>query len=69
MIATHDPIDFRDPGNKTRTPPCIHLLGCPADQPQYLFGLDGNGRDLFSRVVYATQVSLFIGMSTVRLRL
>ena len=65
LIATHDPIDYTDPTNTVRTPPCIHLLGCPADQPQYLFGLDGNGRDLFSRVVYATQVSLFIGLSTV----
>ncbi len=65
IIATHDPIDYTDPNNQVRTPPCIHLLGCPADQPQYLFGLDSNGRDLFSRVVYATQVSLFIGISTV----
>ena len=23
---------------KQRAPPCIHLLGCPADQPQHLFG-------------------------------
>ncbi|MBP7687857.1 MAG: ABC transporter permease [Thermoflexales bacterium] len=65
VIATHDPIDFTDPNNKTRSAPCIHLLGCPAEQTEYLFGLDGNGRDLFSRVVYATQVSLFIGISTV----
>ena len=64
-IATHDPIDYDDPDNRTRTPPCIHLLGCPADQPQHYFGLDSNGRDLFSRVVYATQVSLFIGLATV----
>lgn len=65
FIAPHDPIDFTDPGNAIRTPPCIHLLGCPANQPEYIFGLDGNGRDLFSRVVFATQVSLFIGLSTV----
>ncbi len=65
LIAQHDPIDYTDPTNQVRTPPCIHLLGCPADQPQYLFGLDSNGRDLFSRIVYATQVSLFIGLSTV----
>ena len=65
LIAAHDPIDYTDPNNQTRTPPCIHLLGCPADQPQYIFGLDSNGRDLFSRVVYATQISLFIGLSTV----
>jgi ABC-type dipeptide/oligopeptide/nickel transport system permease subunit len=65
VIATHDPLDFTDPTNAVRTPPCIHLLGCPADQPQYLFGLDSNGRDLFSRIVYASRVSLFIGISTV----
>ena len=64
VIATHDPL-VAERGSKTRTPPCIHLLGCPADQPAHIFGLDGNGRDLFSRVVYATQVSLFIGISTV----
>lgn len=65
VIAPHDPIDFTDPNNAVRTPPCVHLFGCPADQPEYIFGLDGNGRDLFSRVLYATQVSLFIGISTV----
>ena len=65
VIATHDPIDYRDPNNVTRMPPCIHLLGCPSDRPEHLFGLDSNGRDLFSRVVYASQVSLFIGVSTV----
>ncbi len=65
VIATHDPIDYTDPDNKTRLTPCIHLLGCPADQREYLFGLDGNGRDLFSRIVYAAQTSLFIGVTTV----
>ncbi len=65
VIATHDPLDFTDPNNQVRTPPCIHLLGCPADQPEYLFGLDSNGRDLFSRIVFASRVSLFIGLSTV----
>ena len=50
---------------KKRTPPCIHLLGCPADQPQHIMGVDGNVRDLFSRVLYGARVSLFIGFSTV----
>ncbi|MBM4458402.1 MAG: ABC transporter permease [Chloroflexi bacterium] len=50
---------------KMRQAPCIHLLGCSADQPQHLLGLDGNVRDFFSRVVYGAQVSLFIGFSTV----
>jgi ABC-type dipeptide/oligopeptide/nickel transport system permease subunit len=65
VIAPYDPVEYRDPSNHVRTPPCIHLLGCPADQPQHIFGLDGNGRDLFSRVIYATRVSLFIGLTTV----
>jgi peptide/nickel transport system permease protein len=68
VIATHDPnlpmIGIED-GIKVRQPPCIHLLGCPADQPQHLMGLDGNGRDVFSRVVFGAQVSLRIGILTV----
>jgi peptide/nickel transport system permease protein len=65
LLAPHDPIDFQDPNGDVRTPPCVHLFGCAADQPEYLFGLDSNGRDLLSRVIYGTQVSLFIGLSTV----
>jgi ABC-type dipeptide/oligopeptide/nickel transport system permease subunit len=65
LIATHDPITWSDPDNKVRTPPCIHLFGCPETQPEHYFGLDGNGRDLFSRVVYGTRISLFIGIATV----
>jgi ABC-type dipeptide/oligopeptide/nickel transport system permease subunit len=50
---------------KKRQPPCIHLLGCPEDQPQHLMGIDGNVRDLFSRVVYGARVSLTVGVTTV----
>ena len=45
-------------GAKPRSAPCIHLLGCPADQPEHFMGLDGNVRDVFSRVVYGARVSL-----------
>jgi peptide/nickel transport system permease protein len=65
MLMIYDPIDYTDPNNAVRTPPCIHLLGCPADQPEHVFGLDSNGRDLFSRMVNAARVSLFIGLATV----
>ena len=68
MLMPYDPL-VSVPDNRKRTPPCIHLLGCPTDQPQHLFGLDSNGRDLFSRVVSATRVSLFIGVITVTLGL
>jgi len=43
-------------------PPCIHLLGCPADQPQHLMGTDELGRDLFTRILYGGRVSLSIGV-------
>jgi len=72
LIATHDPeismLDVPEEaslGVKRRTPPCIHLLGCPADQPQHLLGLDSNVRDLFSRVVYGSRYSLYIGFASV----
>ena len=48
-----------------RQAPCIHLFGCPADQVQHIMGIDGNGRDEFSRLLYGTRLSLMIGFSTV----
>ncbi|GIK10331.1 MAG: peptide ABC transporter substrate-binding protein [Anaerolineaceae bacterium] len=50
---------------KQRQAPCIHLLGCSEDQPQHIAGIDGNVRDEFSRLLYGTRVSLWIGLSTV----
>ncbi|MEX0787368.1 MAG: ABC transporter permease [Anaerolineales bacterium] len=65
-IAPYDPAEaLYDEGVERRGPPCIHLLGCPADQPQHLMGIDGNVRDLFSRVVYGARVSLVIGFTIV----
>jgi ABC-type dipeptide/oligopeptide/nickel transport system permease subunit len=64
VLATHDPTQIL-PDAKRNAPPCIHLLGCPADQPQHLFGVDGNSRDFFSRVVYGSRFSLVIGLVSV----
>jgi ABC-type dipeptide/oligopeptide/nickel transport system permease subunit len=50
---------------KARQAPCIHLLRCPADQPQHIMGIDGNVRDEFSRVIYGARLSLIIGFTTV----
>ncbi len=67
LIAPYDPvavlIGVEDV--KKRSAPCIHLLGCPEDQPQHILGTDGNVRDVFSRIIFGTRVSLFIGFSTV----
>ena len=40
-------------------------FSCPSDEPQHLMGLDGNGRDFFSRVLYGARVSLLVGVSAV----
>jgi len=50
---------------KPRTPPCIHAFGCAADKPQHLFGIDGNKRDMLSRVIFGSRLSLEIGVATV----
>lgn len=50
---------------KKRSAPCIHLLGCPTDQPEHLMGIDANVRDEFTRVIYGTRISLYVGISTV----
>jgi ABC-type dipeptide/oligopeptide/nickel transport system permease subunit len=63
VIAPYNPT-VRPPNAVPRMPPCIHLLGCPADKPEFLFGTDGNGRDLLTRVIYGAQLSLMVGFTT-----
>ncbi len=67
VIATHGPDDvlIGVEGAKKLAAPCVHALGCPATQAEYYFGIDGNVRDVFSRVVHGTRVSLRIGFLTV----
>ena len=66
-IAPYDPIQvlIGVEDVERREAPCIHLLGCPADRPQHLMGIDGNMRDQFSRVIYGSRFSLVIGFTTV----
>ena len=81
-LATHPPnavLIGKEPGVKRRQSPCIHAVDnlpslpiinffrCDPDQPQHIFGTDGNGRDLFSRVLYGARVSLKAGIYTVTL--
>jgi len=68
VIAPYDPIDVLigvEDGVKKRSAPCIHILGCPEDQPQHIMGIDGNVRDQFSRVVHGSRISLMIGFTTI----
>ena len=72
VIATHDPnlsmLQAGEDVSRQRPEtlaPCIHLLGCPAERPEHYFGLDGNVRDTFSRVVHGSRISLYIGFVTV----
>ncbi len=67
LIAPYDPnqVLIGSEKVKMRAGPCIHLLGCPAEQPQHILGVDGNVRDFFSRVIYGARISLFVGFTTV----
>ncbi len=67
LLAPYDPEEVligKEDISK-RSAPCIYILGCPEDQPQHILGTDGNVRDVFSRIIYGTRVSLFVGFGTV----
>ncbi len=71
-IAPYDPtrsmLDVKDYPvaiPEKRASPCVHLFGCPADEPQHIAGTDGNLRDQFSRLLYGARLSLMVGFSTV----
>jgi len=68
FIATHDPIKpmFGVAGEVAPLPrkgPCVPWSGCT--EPMHLMGLDQNARDVFSRVIYGSRLSLFVGVTVV----
>ncbi|WHY86586.1 ABC transporter permease [Neobacillus novalis] len=55
LIATHNPI--------TQYPTGISDIGAPkGPNSEFIFGADSIGRDVFSRVIYGTRVSLEVGI-------
>jgi peptide/nickel transport system permease protein len=68
QIAPYDPEQGLlgiQQGVEKRAGSCIHLLGCAADKPEHILGTDGNFRDVFSRVIFGTRISLSIGFAAV----
>ena len=47
-----------------RDTPCIHALGCTSSEGDHIFGIDGNNRDEFSRILFGARLSLEIGFIT-----
>ena len=64
-FAPDDVLLGHEEGIRRLSPPCIHALGCAPTQVEHFFGLDGNARDEFSRVIHGARISLWIGFATV----
>lgn len=72
VIAPYNPLqpmldrdDHRGLGRLPGRAPCIHLLGCTLEEPEHFMGLDLNGRDMFSRVLWGARYSLVVGIFSV----
>ena len=68
LIAPYGPNEIlTDPAANERNleKPCVHVLGCDKSEVQHLMGLDENGRDEFSRVVFGARISLVAGAAAV----
>ena len=79
QLSTHDPIEvlIGKEDVRRRTPPCIHAANslpswpiirsfqCDPEAPEHYMGVDGNVRDLYSRVLWGARVSLRVGFYVV----
>jgi len=59
LIAPHDPSQQYDEGLTSNGLPVPSTL---PQSTQFILGTDANGRDLFSRIIYGTRVSLTVGV-------
>lgn len=59
IVAPHDPTKIFD--NALRLPPAFNEGG----NSQFLLGTDDLGRDLLSRLIYGSRISLIVGLSVV----
>ena len=70
LLTTYGPTEvlIGAPGHEEvgrREAPCIHALGCNEALPQHIMGVDGNVRDVYSRVLFAARISLRVGIVVV----
>jgi peptide/nickel transport system permease protein len=65
VISPYDPDRYQDRSAPRRAAPCLHALGCPQNRDQHLFGTDANQRDVLSRVIWGSRISLQVGFLTV----
>jgi ABC-type dipeptide/oligopeptide/nickel transport system permease subunit len=66
QISSYGPNQqFISEGFLQRAGPCVYALGCPTTHTQHFFGIDGNYRDVFTRVVYGARISLVVGFEII----
>ncbi len=70
VLAPYDPIQVLIGAEghedvRKRADPCVHAFGCPESEPQHIMGLDGNVRDVYSRILFAARISLRVGFIVV----
>jgi oligopeptide transport system permease protein len=63
LIAPYNPVE--QTARNSMRPPAWVQTSNPASSgvPQHLLGTDSNGRDVFSRLIYGTRVSLIVGVA------